>query len=569
MLFTLGAILCALESALGNTYSCYAGSFLVTSSAFYYTTNLLFSLIQFFSETKIGQIILSSFLWSCIYFMAYGYQILMNGNVYCRLKPIIFTKMWNDVHEQEMSKLVSYHYGDQDQLEDIDDIFTSEKKPLQLSVTYNHDSKKFMFVPNSIDTINQEPSSEIEMTVPNEMHDENKVINEFTQEKVENNKNENSERQEIVSREIMQESEVIDELIPEKIEEKYHEKIEENENALNKNLEYHEKIEENENSLNPKSHKKIEENEENKNALNQDYREKIEENEENENALNKNLEYHEKIEENENSLNPEFHKKIEENEENKNELNQDYHEKIEENDENENALNKNLEYHEKIEEKIEGNEENENALNQEYHEKIEENEENENRMNKNSIKDREINDGTQVTRVEKNGDTTIYANPDSTESLESEPDSGAYQVDVDEKEANTLPNETLLNSDIDTQSKSNMNEKEVDLKPNSVITKPVVYEPFTEIHVAPPSELFLADAILQLDQEIEQITEYEKSAIAEIKEKEAKDERDQEYEFMKSIQCGLKRQIHILNYQKLQYEIQQKENALSPVIIII
>ncbi|CAG8574863.1 1213_t:CDS:2 [Acaulospora morrowiae] len=141
----------------------------------------------------------------------------------------------------------------------------------------------------------------------------------------------------------------------------------------------------------------------------------------------------------------------------------------------------------------------------------------------------------QVREVEKSDDATIFVNPDSDRFSESESASISTLEDHNEMVKSCKP----------------------------------VYEPFTEVHVAPPSELFLHDVIIQLDQEIGMIAEHEKKAKSLIEEKEMKEERDQEYKIIKRIQETLMNQIHILNYQKLQYEIQERENALSPKNTII
>ncbi|CAG8438795.1 12626_t:CDS:2 [Acaulospora morrowiae] len=140
-----------------------------------------------------------------------------------------------------------------------------------------------------------------------------------------------------------------------------------------------------------------------------------------------------------------------------------------------------------------------------------------------------------VREVEKSDDATIFVNLDSDRFSESESASISTLEDHNETVKSCKP----------------------------------VYEPFTEVHVAPPSELFLHDVIVQLDQEIRMIAEHEKKAKSLIEEKEMKEERDQEYKLTKRIQETLMNQIHILNYQKLQYEIQERENALSPKNTII
>ncbi|CAB4377807.1 unnamed protein product [Rhizophagus irregularis] len=83
-----------------------------------------------------------------------------------------------------------------------------------------------------------------------------------------------------------------------------------------------------------------------------------------------------------------------------------------------------------------------------------------------------------------------------------------------------------------------------------------------EIHVAPPSDLFLSEKINELDKKLVDLTEHENLARKLIKQQKQSNQIDGIYEITKKIQ-GLIGQIKRIDIQRQQYQVQVQENIIS------
>ena len=105
------------------------------------------------------------------------------------------------------------------------------------------------------------------------------------------------------------------------------------------------------------------------------------------------------------------------------------------------------------------------------------------------------------------------------------------------------------------------NEKES--SPRLICDSQVSIDP-SEIHVAPPGDLFLSEKINDLDKELVELTKHESTARDLIKQKKEIDV----YEITKKIQ-SLMSQIKRIDNQKKQYQAQAQENIISKVTLFI
>jgi len=101
------------------------------------------------------------------------------------------------------------------------------------------------------------------------------------------------------------------------------------------------------------------------------------------------------------------------------------------------------------------------------------------------------------------------------------------------------------------------NEKTTIPRQRLICDSQVLIDP-SEIHVAPPGDLFLSEKINQLDKELVDLTEHESMTRSLIKQKKEIDV----YEITKKIQ-GLISQIKRIDNQKQQYRAQAQENIIS------
>ncbi|KAI8369312.1 PXA domain-containing protein [Radiomyces spectabilis] len=99
--------------------------------------------------------------------------------------------------------------------------------------------------------------------------------------------------------------------------------------------------------------------------------------------------------------------------------------------------------------------------------------------------------------------------------------------------------------------------------PSTSIAPEKTAEETTNVHLAPPGDLMLADKVAKLTEEMEKLIQQEAIVDALIQKAESKN-KVEELRILKKSKSMFRRELQQIKYQRSQYELQESENVLMP-----